>query len=206
MKKRLEKNGKDVFLIVLGSLLLAFASKCIFDPLGMVTGGVTGLAILVKQVSARMFGVPVPLWVTTLACNVPLLTAVWRRKGLAQISRILFATLLYSVWLALLPKVSVVGNDMALGTLFGSLASGFGVGLVFCARATTGGTETLAMLLKDRFTGMPVMRILLFLDGAIVCLGVIVFGVRRTLYAIVAVFAITQVSHRLIESRHAPDF
>lgn len=199
MKKWLKKNGKDIWLIVTGSMLLAFASKCIFDPLGMVTGGVTGLAILVKQVGKRMFGVPVPLWVTTLACNIPLMIAVWRRKGLAQISRILFATFVYSFWLALLPRVGVAGNSMVLGTLLGALASGAGVGLVFRARATTGGTETLATLMRDRFTNMPVMRILLFLDGSIVCLGVIVFGIKRTLYAILAVLAITQISHIMIE-------
>lgn len=195
----LKKTGKDICLIVIGSALIAFASKCIFDPCGMVTGGVSGLAILIKRLSEMGLSVSIPLWATTIAFNIPLMLVAWKKKGLAFIWRVLFATAAFTVCLAVLPDADVTGNDLVLATIFGGLSTGAGVGLVFRARATTGGTETLATLLWERFPYMPVTQILMILDGIVVCFGVIVFGISKTLYAVMAVYMAGQVSDKIME-------
>ena len=48
MKDRTKKGLLDLLLLLAGTLLLAFAVKCIYEPLDMVTGGFSGLAILIK--------------------------------------------------------------------------------------------------------------------------------------------------------------
>lgn len=195
----MKENGKDSCLIVIGSALIAFASKCIFDPCGMVTGGVSGLAILIKRLSEIGLAVSIPLWVTTIVFNIPLMLIAWKKKGLAFIWRVLFATAAFSVWLAVLPEVDVTENDLVLAAIFGALSTGAGVGLVFRARATTGGTETLATLLWERFPYMSVTQILMILDGIVVCFGAIVFGISKTLYAVMTVYMAGQVADKVME-------
>ena len=51
MKDRTKKGLLDLLLLLAGTLLLAFAVKCIYEPLDMVTGGFSGLAILIKAVT-----------------------------------------------------------------------------------------------------------------------------------------------------------
>ncbi len=199
MKKVVDVNIKDILLMLIGSGLIAFASKCIYDPSNMVIGGVSGLAILVKWIGETFFKISVPLWVTTVVFNIPLILLAWKQKGFNFISKMLIATAMFSAWLAVIPEVAVVERDMVLATVFGGFLTGAGVGLVFRAGTTTGGTETVAMLLWPYFKHVSVAQILQVLDGLIVVLGVFAFGISDTLYAIIAVYVAARITDGMLE-------
>ena len=196
--KMMRISRKDILLIVVGSGLMAFASKWIYDPCGLVIGGVTGLSILIKWTGETYLGMEIPLWVTTVVFNIPLMLLAWKLKGFSFIYRVMLATGIYSVWLAVLPEVTPE-PDLVLAAVFGAVLSGTGVGLVFRAKATTGGSETVATLLWPRMKQYSVVQILQVIDGMIVALGVFAFGIYRTLYAIAAVYVASRVSDRLLE-------
>ena len=63
----MQKIWKDYGAITIGTILIGLATKNIFDPASMVTGGVSGIAIIVKGTLE-----PVPLWVTNTVLNIPL--------------------------------------------------------------------------------------------------------------------------------------
>lgn len=199
MKKLIDLSIKDFLLMLIGSGLIAVASKCIYDPCSMVIGGVSGLAILVKWVGNTFFKVSIPLWITTVAFNIPLMLIAWKKKGFRFISKMLIATAMFSAWLAVIPDVTVVEQDMVLATIFGGILTGAGVGLVFKADTTTGGTETVAMLLWPYFKHVSMAQILQVLDGAIVLLGVFAFGISDTLYAILAVYVAARITDGMLE-------
>ncbi len=192
-------NGKDLFFIVLGSALTAFASKCIYDPNQLVIGGVSGLAILIKWFGGRWWGIQIPLWLTTFAFNLPLMLAAWHLRGFGFIYRVALATAIYTLWLAVLPKQAAVKGDLLLAAVFGALLSGAGVGLVFRAKASTGGTDTAATLVWPYFRQYSLIQVLQAMDGCIVALGVFAFGIRQTLYAVIAVYVAARVSDGLLE-------
>jgi uncharacterized membrane-anchored protein YitT (DUF2179 family) len=73
------------------------------------------------------------------------------------------------------------------------------MGLVLRANATTGGTDMVAALIRLRIRHYNVAQIMQILDGAIVILGFFVFGLRASLYAIVAIYVTTQVSDAILE-------
>lgn len=198
-KQRFRIERRDLLLILLGSGLTAFASKCIYDPNDLVIGGVSGLAILIRWLGETRFGIEIPLWVTTFVLNAPILLAAWRMRGFSFIYRVAFSTLVYTLWLAVIPRTVIVEGDMVLAAVFGALISGAGVGLVFRARSTTGGTETVAALLWPYFKHISVVRLLQILDGIIVGLGVFAFGISRTLYAVMAVYVASRVSDGILE-------
>ena len=115
---------------------MALAVDVFLDPNNVVPGGFTALAMFAN----RWWGWPVG--VTLLALNVPFLLIGMRVLGLAFGPKTLLAILLSSLAIDLLrPLVPTVRGEPLLYTLYGGLLYGLGMGLVFRANATTGGTE-----------------------------------------------------------------
>ena len=141
---------KGYLRILLGTAIMAFAIKCIYDPVGLVTGGVSGLAIIVKNMGKALTGQEIPLWLTTTVLNIPLFLAAIYIQGLKPVFKTLFATASLSLFLAIVPSFTVVENDLFLAAVFGGLLSGVGFGLVLGGLATTGGTDLLAALIRRR--------------------------------------------------------
>lgn len=185
---------KRYLRLIAGVILMAVAYKCIFDSAGMVNGGFSGLAIIAKH----LFGIPMGL--TTIVLNIPLFIVGYRVKGSGFIRGTVAATVLLSVVLEFLPNVKLsFGEDYLLVALLGGICSGVGIGLVVTSFATTGGTDMLAAILQTFFPYYSIAAIMQVLDGAIVLLGMLVFGVRASLYAFVAVYVAAKVSDRVIE-------
>ena len=98
-------------IIIAGTGILAFAIKCIFDPIGLVTGGFTGLSILLKRVTEIFIPGGVPLWFANLALNVPFFLLALKIKGKRFIWRTGIATVLLSGWLYVIPELDFVSGD-----------------------------------------------------------------------------------------------
>ncbi len=190
---------KGYLRILLGTAIMAFAIKCIYDSVGLVTGGVSGLAIIVKNMGKALTGQEIPLWLTTTVLNIPLFLAAIYIQGLKPVFKTLFATASLSLFLAIVPSFTVVENDLFLAAVFGGLLSGVGFGLVLGGQATTGGTDLLAALIRRRMKQYSVAQLLQVLDGLIVLGGAAVFGLNYALYAMVAVFFVSKVSDMIIE-------
>lgn len=192
MKRR--TAAMDYALMVAGAFIMGFAIKSIYDPLNLVTGGVSGLAIIFKS------QLGIPLWLTNTLLNIPLFLASYKIKGWKFIKRTLVSTLSLSLSLYLLPEVALMPtDDMLLSALFGGLISGVGTGLVFMAQATTGGTDMLAALVQKAIPHYSVPQIMQVLDAAIVVYGAAIFGVRPALYALISIYAVARVSDGILE-------
>lgn len=183
----------EYLLIVIGAFVMGFAIKNMYDPINLVTGGVSGLAIIAKSLAG------VPLWVTNTVCNIPLFAAAWKIKGWRFIKRTLTATTALSVSLYVIPEIPFLMEDLLLTSLFGGIISGLGTGLVFLFQATTGGTDMLAALLQRKFRQYSIAQIMQVLDAGVVLAGAAVFGVRYALYALIAIYGIAKVSDGLLE-------
>ena len=183
----------DYFLLAAGALIIAVSIKNIFDPANMVIGGASGLAIIIKE----KFGVP--LWLTNTLFNIPLFWGAWKIRGWKFIKRTVFATIALSVWLALIPEVPLVTDDLLLTALYGGLVCGVGTGLVLLAMATTGGTDTLAALIQPLIPHHSIAQIMLVVDSLIVLAGLSIFGLHSALYAMIAIYMLTKISDGIVE-------
>lgn len=186
-------------LIIVGTAGVAFAVQCMYDPCGLVTGGFSGIAIIIKSLTEHVIPGGVPLWLTNLLLNIPVFTVAYIKMGKRFIGRTLFGTVMLSAWLYILPVIDLAQGDMLLVALFGGVFSGAGMGMVLRANATTGGTDMVAALIQLKIRHYNVAQIMQILDGAIVILGFFVFGLRPSLYAIVAIFVTTKVSDAILE-------
>lgn len=196
--KKVQKKWKDLVYIAIGTLFMAMSINLVFDPMGLVTGGVTGFAIVVKYISSLIFELEVPVWLTNLLCNIPLfLIALWK-KGRKYIMKTLSATLFLTAWLYVVP-VHQMFDDMLLAVVFGSLLAGGGIGMVFSTLATTGGTDLLCALIHDKVKYLSIPRLLAIVDGIIVILGAAVFGLTHALYSIMIVYLVSRISDSILQ-------
>ena len=186
-------------MIIVGSASFGVAIQNIYDPTGLVTGGFTGLAIIVKAITGQLMKGGIPLWLTNTVLNLPVFILGYILMGRKFLGRSLFGTLMLSFWLYILPPLDLAQGDYMLAALFGGLFSGAGVGLVLRANGTTGGTDMVAALIHRKLRHYTVAQIMMILDGCIVLTGLFLFGIRSTLYAIVAIFVATKVSDSVLE-------
>lgn len=196
-------NGKEkqrgYLFIVVGTMLMAFGIKNFYDSSGLVTGGFTGISIMIKGMSESYFGYGIPLWFTNLVLNVPLFIIAGGKRGLRFLRKTLFGGVLLSVWLAVIPQMDLVEQDLLLSSVYGGLLNGVGLGLVLLSDATTGGVDLLSTLLHGKWRHYSIVQIMQVIDAVIIVAGASVFGMHKALYAILAVFITTRISDFVIE-------
>ena len=202
--KKLDKHKiieliRPFFLIAVGTLLMATAYISVFDSVGMVTGGFTGIAIIVKHQTTFLIPGGVPLWITTIVLNIPIFFVAYRVKGKHFVGRTLFATIFLTTYLAILPKFSLTQSDLLLAAVFGGVFNGAGIAMVLLSYSTTGGTDLIASIIQHYVKHESIARIMQLLDGAIVILGAFIFGIQKSLYAVIAIYVTTLVSDRVID-------
>lgn len=189
----------DYLFMFLGAGLMAVAITSVFDASGLVTGGFSGIAIILKDWSTKMFGWGIPLWLTNFVLNLPLIIAAAKIRGFSFVKKGIVGELSLSFWLAVLPAWNLAGDDLLLASVYGGLIQGVGIGLVFLGQGTTGGTDMLAGVIQKYLPHYSIAQIMQVIDGLIVLLGMYVFGIRKALYAIIAVYLVTKVSDGIIE-------
>ena len=189
----------DYLFIFMGTGIMALAIQCIFEPIGLVTGGFSGIAIIIRKMTAGIVEGGVPLWLTNLVLNVPVFIAALIIKGRKFLGRTVIGTVLLSFWLYVIPQVDLTQGDYMLSSVFGGVITGIGIGFVLLAKATTGGTDMVSALIQKYVRHYSVVQILQVIDGMVVLAGLYVFGLKPALYAIVAIFITSKVSDALME-------
>jgi uncharacterized membrane-anchored protein YitT (DUF2179 family) len=176
---------QDYLLILLGAVLLGLSMHLFFIPSQLVAGGLSGAAQIINSFTGF------PIGVLVFLANIPLFVVGWRYLGGRRfLARTIFAAFVYSAVVdglrILWPDVRLT-NDLLLNALYGGVMGGVGGGLVFRARATSGGTDILARIIERRW-GIPISQAYLYTDGVVVFLAALAFSWEHALYAIVALY------------------
>ena len=172
---------------------MAVSVVMFFDATGVVVGGVTGVAILMKHI------IGVPMWLVNAAINIPLFIVGYKILERDTFYRTLLGTVSLTVFLGVVPFFDLLTGELLVDIIIGSVAMGFGLGLVFVSYASSGGTDLLAMLINVRMRHVSIPRIMAFIDGVIVLAGAVVFGVEKGIYALIAVYLIAKISDGVME-------
>lgn len=192
-------RGGNYLLIVIGTFLMAAAVNMVYEPMDMVTGGVSGLAIVIQDVTGRLLPGAIPIWLSNACLNIPLFIAAWHIKGRHYLKKTLFATVCFTVALYLIPSFEIIHNDYLLAAVFGGAVSGIGLGFVFSTSTSTGGTDLLGILFHTRYKFYSVAQLLFIIDAVIVMVGAVVFGMNKALYAVIAVFITSKITDAILE-------
>ena len=189
---------------LVGAFFMAYAVKNVLEPMQMVIGGISGLAIIIKNATSAWFPKDslladgIPLWLTTIVLNIPLFIAAYRKVGRELVLNSLWGVMWLSVFLVGIPVRPLISDDYLLCTLLGGLLYGIGVGLVLRAKSSTGGSDLLASIWQKNYPQYSIPKIMAMVDGVIVLLGVLVFGIEKGIYALLTIYAISRVSDLII--------
>lgn len=195
-------KGKQIekyLYTIVGAVLMALSVNLVFEPMGMVTGGVSGLAIVIKKVTESFINGGIPIWLFNILINIPLIIIAIVVKGKKFVLSSIFGTISYIISLYFLPVYSQTFDDPLLASIFGGVLAGLGLGLVISSSSSTGGTDLVAQIIQKFKKHYSVPRILIVIDGMIILLGMLVFGLGNGLYAVIAVFISTKVSDGILE-------
>ena len=194
-----KENWRAYVYILIGTAVMAVSITSIYDHMQMVTGGFSGLAIIIKALTEKLMPGGIPLWLTNAVLNIPLFFFGVSIKGWGFTKKSIFGALALSLWLFLIPELPIIPDDMLLAALFGGVIMGVGIGFIFMGQGTTGGTDMVSALIQHKMRHYSIAQILQVVDGAIVILGVFVFGLQRALYAVIAIFITTKVTDGFLE-------
>lgn len=174
---------KDYALLLFGVVLIALGLDLFLVPNKIAAGGVSGVATILFH----LFSIPVGAGM--LALNVPLFVWGLLRLGFGFGVRSLIGTVLLSGMVDLLAQfLPVPTADALLASLYGGILVGLGLGLVFRAKGTTGGTDMAATVLRS-YVGINVGQLLFLVDGAVVLAAGFAFrSPELAMYALITIF------------------
>ncbi len=181
-RKSVKRRILDYVIITIAAFLYSVAVSFFLDPNSLAPGGVTGIAIILN----RLTGLATGTWL--LIINIPILAIGTWKFGLRFIMSTMYCTAMTSLFVNLLAPIGAVTADPFLAALVGGSLMAVGLGLVFKAGATTGGTDIIVKLLRLKFPHLKTGSLFLITDAIIVTMSAFVFkNIDVALYAGVVV-------------------
>jgi uncharacterized membrane-anchored protein YitT (DUF2179 family) len=167
-------------IIVIGSLIVAFAFNFFLVPYGILSSGISGIAILVGLVT------PFNTGLLNLLFNLPLVVLGYFKLGKTITINTMICVVALSVFLYLLPVVQVTDNIL-LSTVFGGALGGIGVGLILKFAGTSGGLDIIAIMIS-RISNVSIGLLLTAMNGVIVLISGAVFNWDIALYTLLSIY------------------
>jgi uncharacterized membrane-anchored protein YitT (DUF2179 family) len=196
-------------MMAIGCLAMAAGYSFFMIPQKIAPGGVYGIATVLHYATGELLGRALPTGTLGLLLNIPLFFWGLRALGARFVARTLFGMILASVLMDLLsymiPRAgwqeAVLSLDPMLASLFGGLAIGTGLGLVFRNMGSTGGTDIIGQILGTK-TNTSVGVWMMVVDAAVVLLAAFYFrNLNLSLYAVVTIFVTGRVIDSVLEGQ-----
>lgn len=183
--KRTGQIAKQVLLVLLGTTISALSFSQLIVPNQMLSGGVTGLSLIIYRLTGW------PAGTMLLLINIPILILGYRKIGGRFILLTILAVASFSFLIDFLPTRAAV-DDLLLAAVFGGALNGFGLGLVLRAGGSTGGTDIIGVVL-NRLYSFSVGEVLLYFNAAIVLASALLFNLTAALYTLISMFVTSRV-------------
>lgn len=178
----------NVLSLTLGSVLYAAAIALFLDPNQLAPGGVSGTAIIINYLT------DLPTGMVVLCINIPLMLLGLWKLGVRVMLSTVFCTVLSSFAIDVIARWGALTTDPLLAAIAGGALLALGMGLVFRAGGTTGGSDIIVRLIKLRYPYVKTGKLFLLTDSVIVAASGFIFrNIDRALYATIAMVVFTYV-------------
>lgn len=183
------KSALNVIKILLGSAIFAVGIQWFFHPAALLSGGVTGIAMVINYLTSA------PTGVMLAALNLPLFVIALKKYGWRFMGGSLLGTIASSLFIDLLSLVNIsVTAEPLLAAIYGGIITGLGLGIVYSTGSTTGGTDILAKLIREKFPYVNFGTMILVLDAVIIAAYALIFGkYENAMYTVIAVYIAARV-------------
>lgn len=192
MKERIERIWTkyiiDAIYIIIGCTLLAFAITVILKPNNLITGGVTGLSIVLETV----FNIPYTIAYYGMSITIVLITYI--SLGKKEVRKIVILSVVFPAFLIFFEYLfsgwfNFTGGDLFLSSIYYGVISGAGVGLFLKRGYSSGGSDTIAKVIHAKcFPFMSISQLVAIVDIIVIGISILVFDLTTALYAIITQF------------------
>ncbi len=180
--------------ILLGCLVAASSINLFVVPSSLLTGGVTGIAIIFYFLAG------LPIGLQTLAYNVPLLIASYKLLGKKYTIDVVIGTVMFSFALdatkflnGMLPV-----DDLMLASIYGGIFNGIGYGIVFRMNGSTGGFDILGAIFK-KYYSMEIGSVIFGFNCLIVAIAGALFSIQGAMFTLICMYVTSQVTNKVID-------
>ncbi len=191
---------KDYIMIFLGTVLYAFGFNGFILSNEIVPGGLTGIGSLI------FYGTGIPVSVSYAAINVILLVFAFKILGRKFIINSLFGvisltfTLMFFEWL--LAGKSLVEGEPFMSILIGAVLCGTGLGIIFSANGSTGGTDIIGAIV-NKYKNISIGRALLYCDFVIIACSYLIFhSIDKIVFGYVIMFTEMYILDRVLNANN----
>lgn len=169
-------------LMTISSLLLAFGFNMLLIPLQLLSGGISGVAMVIGYITKSNIG-----WLY-LVLNLPVLIWGWFELGKQMIIWSVYSVITSTLFLQLVP-IHALADDIMLGAVYGGIVVGLASGIALRCGGSTGGFDIIASIITSK-KDMPVGMILFGLNGFVIALHILFTkDFELAMYSLVSIFA-----------------
>ena len=184
-------NPKNLLQILIGSAMAVFAMKGFMIPNQFMDGGVTGISILLHEISH------IPISIFIVVFNLPFIYLGFKRIGktfAVQTSLAIFLLTLGLIFIDIKP----VTTDPLLIAIFGGILIGTGVGLVIRSGGVIDGAEVIAVFTRRRI-GFSNSEIIMIFNTFIFAGAAFHFGMEKAMYSLITYYAATRATDYIVD-------
>ena len=172
--KKLYFSSQDYLLILLGTLMYGFGFNAFILSNEIITGGVSGICALIFFATKGL----IPVSMSYFVINVVLLVFAFRVLGVKFLIKTIFGVICLSLSLKLF-EILFAGHGLLqsqpfMGIIIGAAINGVGLGIIFAANGSTGGTDIVAAIV-NKYKNISIGRALLFCDFIIISSSYVLF-------------------------------
>lgn len=184
MLVKFKKFFIDYLLIFIGSALFSLGFNLFIRYAQIAIGGITGIGMVINY-----FFPQIPMGFLTLILNIPfLLIGLWQIGG-EFMTKTIFSAISMSFVMTITDKLPALTSDPLLCSLYGGIFIGAGIGLVLLRNGSTGGSDIVGCILRKRYSGVSLGRLVLMTDTVIVLCASFAFrNINSILYAIIKMY------------------
>lgn len=179
--------------VTVGCLIAACSINLFVVPSHLLTGGVTGIAMIVYYLAE------LPIGVQTFVYNIPLLVASYKLLGKEYTVDVVIGTVIFSFCIDATKFLNAYApvNDVMLASIFGGVFNGIGYGLVFRMNGSTGGFDILGAIVKKYFSMNMGTAIFAFNCGIVAIAGFL-FGIQPALFTLICMYVNSGVTDKVV--------
>ena len=193
--KKIKNLLRDYIAIACGTLIMSLSLVLFLSPSKIVCGGVSGVAIIAKQLWNF------PLGVTMILLNVPLFFIGIKLIGKSFGARTFYAFTLFSIFTDILDnsfKLASATDNILLASIFGGVMLGLGLGIVFRFQGTTGGSDIVGQII-NKYTNLSLGTSIVIIDFVIILSAGLIFGnINLALYGLISLYLSGQIIDMII--------
>ena len=184
MAVKIKKILSDYLVIFIGSALFALGFNLFIRDTQIAVGGITGIGMVINY-----FFPSLSMGFLTFVLNIPfLLLGLWKIGG-EFMTKTIFSAISLSFVMGITDRLPSLTADPLLCSIYGGMVIGLGIGLVLIKNGSTGGSDIIGLVLRKRYSGVSLGKLILIADAIIILCASFAFkNANSVLYAIIKMY------------------